>query len=155
MIPEFRKLSDDEVELLVKAPILVCILIAGADDHIDNNEIRKAIDLAKKRQEKLHTRLVELYLEVGEDFEDKLKILIQSFPLKEKDRSPIIVEQLSKLNSVFPLIEKSFVKDYYNSLKELAIGVAKSSGGVLGISSVGDKEAEYINLEMIKDPSIN
>ncbi|MBK8292958.1 MAG: hypothetical protein IPK96_20495 [Flammeovirgaceae bacterium] len=42
MIPEFEELSQAEIELMHKAPILVCILIAGADDHIDNREIKKA-----------------------------------------------------------------------------------------------------------------
>ena len=43
MIPEFEELSQAEIELMHKAPILVCILIAGSDDHIDNREIKKAL----------------------------------------------------------------------------------------------------------------
>ena len=47
MIPEFEELSQAEIELMHKAPILVCILIAGADDHIDNREIKKALLLTE------------------------------------------------------------------------------------------------------------
>ena len=31
MIREFEKLTDSEIDLMLKAPVLVCILIAGAD----------------------------------------------------------------------------------------------------------------------------
>jgi len=49
MIQEFDELSQAEIELMYQAPILVCILIAGADDHIDNREIKKALALTEKK----------------------------------------------------------------------------------------------------------
>lgn len=84
MIQEFNLLSSSERELMHKAPILVCILIAGADGRIDQNEIRKAIELATNRHVAGQSRLLDFYDEVGENFEDKLKIVLQSFPVKEK-----------------------------------------------------------------------
>ncbi|MBK7652308.1 MAG: hypothetical protein IPJ20_18570 [Flammeovirgaceae bacterium] len=50
MIQEFDELSQAEIELMHQAPILVCILIAGADDHIDNREIKKALALTEKNK---------------------------------------------------------------------------------------------------------
>jgi hypothetical protein len=152
MIPEFSRLTEEEVELMHKAPILVSILIAGADDHIDRNEIKKVIDLTGKKFKKENSRLLPFYREVGEDFEDKLKILLQEFPLREADRAPKIVEQLSQVSSVLTKIEKGFAGELYLSLKEIAEAVARSSGGLLGLSKVHDKEATYLKLEMIKSP---
>ena len=51
MIPEFQKLDDAEIELVLKAPILVCILIAGADGDIDRKEINKAISIDDNLQQ--------------------------------------------------------------------------------------------------------
>ena len=48
MIPEFKNLNEQEAELMQKAPILVSILIAGADGKIDNKEVRQAIAIAEK-----------------------------------------------------------------------------------------------------------
>jgi len=48
MIDEFKELSQEEVDLMLKVPALVCILIAGADNKIDQTEIKEAIALPKK-----------------------------------------------------------------------------------------------------------
>ena len=154
MIPEFNLLSSGEIELMHKAPILVCILIAGADGRIDRNEISKAIGLATNRQRAGKSRLLDFYNEVGEDFEDKLKIVIQGFPVKEKERAPKVINELTQLNDILPKLDKEFSIEFYNSLKEIAMEIAKSSGGLLGLkTSVGEEEARYLTLSMIKDPS--
>jgi uncharacterized tellurite resistance protein B-like protein len=153
MIPEFKVLSSDEVELMHKAPMLVCILIAGADGRIDQSEITKAISLATQSQRTRKSRLAEFYSEVGGDFEDKLKIVIQSFPVKEKQRAPKVIAELTQLNNILSKLDNEFSIEFYKSLTEIALEIARSSGGVLGIKTVGEEEARYLTLEMIKDPS--
>ena len=153
MIPEFDSLSSNEVELMHKAPMLVCILIAGADGRIDQSEISKAISLASKRYVSGKSRLAEFYNEVGSDFEDKLKIVIQGFPVKEKERAPKVIAELTGLNPIVKRLDKQFSIEFYKSLKEIALEIAKSSGGMLGMKKVGQKEAHYLALDMIKDPS--
>ena len=153
MVPEFDDLSDSEVELMLKAPILVCILIAGADGNIDNMEIQGAIGAANKNARKSRAKLIEFYRLVSEDFEDKLKVLIQSFPGDAKKRTALVVEELSQLNSVLSKVNRPFAVDFYKSIKEIAQMIAESSGGVLGLNKVGDEEAKLVGLSMIKDPS--
>lgn len=153
MIPEFNKLSQSEIELMHKAPILVCILIAGADDHIDNKEIKGAIALTEKKQKRSKSKVLSFYRELGEDFEDKLKIVIQGFPISVEERSPLLVGELTKLNSVFKKLEHDFAIEFYESLREIASEIAKSSGGLLGLNKVGDEEAKLVQLTMVKDPA--
>ena len=153
MIPEFDKLSQAEIELMHKAPMLVCILIAGADDHIDNKEIRKAITLTEKKQKRAKSHLLEFYKEVGEDFEDKLKIVIQSFPVDVEERTPLVIESLEHIDGVLKKVDRNFAIEFYKSLREIAKEIANSSGGVLGLKSVGDEEAKLMELPMVKDPA--
>lgn len=153
MIPEFDKLSQAEIELMHKAPMLVCILIAGADDHIDNKEIRKAITLTEKKQKRAKSHLLEFYKEVGEDFEDKLKIVIQGFPVDVEERTPLVIESLEHIDGVLKKVDRNFAIEFYKSLREIAKEIAKSSGGVLGLKSVGDEEAKLMELPMVKDPA--
>jgi hypothetical protein len=153
MIPEFGKLSSHEVELMLKAPILTCILIAGADGNIDRKEIESAIQFARKNQKKAQANLLEFYREVGEDFEDKFKVVLQGYPGDAAERSKVIVEELSTLNSVLPKLDKAFAAGFYTSIREIAINIAKSSGGLLGLNKVGAEEARYLELSMIKDPA--
>ncbi len=49
MFHDLQHLTDSEKDFLMKSPILVCILIAGADGTIDRKEINEAIVQAKKK----------------------------------------------------------------------------------------------------------
>jgi superfamily I DNA/RNA helicase len=153
MIAAFEKLTDSEMELMLRAPLLTCILIAGADNDIDRKEIQEAIHVARKKANKSKASLMEFYRLIGEDFEDKLKIVLQSYPVEATQRNPLIIEELTMLNSIFPKLSKTFASEFYSSLKEVARKIASSSGGLLGLRSIGQEEARYVNLPMIKDPS--
>ncbi len=141
------------MEQMFKAPILTCILIAGADNDIDRKEIQSAMNIAKTKQRKGKARLMALYQIISEDFEDKLKVVIQSYPVETTQRTPLIVEELAELNSVLAKIEKSFAQEFINSLREIALTIAQSSGGILGLKSIGAEEARFVKLPMIKDLS--
>jgi hypothetical protein len=153
MIPEFDALSESEIELMHKAPILVCILIAGADNDIDKAEMKVAINLARKKSKRNKSRLMEFYVSVAEDFEDKIKIVIQGFPVEAEQRNMLIMKELSKINSILTKLGKPFAIQFYESIKEIAKKIAESSGGILGMRSIGTEEARYVGLPMIKNPA--
>jgi hypothetical protein len=152
MMKEFRKLEPHEYEFMLKAPLLVCILIAGADGKIDRNEMQEAISIAS-RNKNTKGVLSEYFQEVSNDFEDKLKVLIQGYPYESTQRSPIIIDELSAINAIWPKLNHDFALSFYNMLLDLSARVASSSGGWLGIRSVGSQEAKYVKLPMISDPS--
>jgi hypothetical protein len=154
MIPEFRGLAESEVELILKAPILVCILIAGADGTIDKKEVKEAIAIAGEL--KNSTGVLSGYLkESAQDFEDKLKIVVQAYPYMADKRNPIIVEELSQLNALWGRLGREFSSAFYNLLLNIADKIANSSGGLLGIRSVDEDEARFIHLPMIQNPTKN
>jgi tellurite resistance protein len=68
---EFNELSESQLELVYKAPVLVCILIAGADGEIDKKEIKEAIKIAEKETIK-NSPLTPFFKVMAEDFEDKI-----------------------------------------------------------------------------------
>jgi len=152
MIKEFDKLTESEVELMLKAPVLVCILIAGADGTIDRKEIKEAIAQTRKR----NISALSGYLsEVSQDFEDKLKVLIQSYPYESTQRNPIIIDELHNINSLWSKMDKGFSIQFYQMLRDLAVKIAGSSGGLWGLKSVANEEAKYLHLPMVMDPSKN
>jgi len=152
MIREFENLSEREIELMLKAPLLVCILIAGADGTIDKKEIREAIVITQRNKKTLGI-LASYFKEISEDFEDKLKVIIQGYPYESTQRSPIIIEELVELNKIFPKLDNTFAKSFYDTLLDLAEKIASSSGGLLGIKSIGAEEALYVHLPMIQRPA--
>ncbi len=153
MLKEFDKLKGIETETMLKAPMLVCILIAGADNTIDDKEIKGAIELSKKGKAK--AVLGPYYQLVAEDFEDKLKVILQELPDNPEERNALIIKELASLNAILPKISRSFTIEFYKSLTYIAHKVAESSGGVLGMKTVGEEEMELVNLPMIKDPATN
>ena len=155
MITEFKRLTDQETELLMKAPILVCILIAGADGTIDRKEIQEAIRYAEKKHKRTTTAVAQVFKDLATDFEDKFKIILQAYPYESTQRSPLLVEELSGLNALWSKVDEAFAKEFYTTLKEIAAHIASSSGGILGYNSVGSEEAQYIELSMIENPAKN
>lgn len=138
---------------MLKAPILVCMLVAGADGKIDSKETNKAIQVAR-RKAKSNNVLWQYFSVASEDFEDKLRILLQGYPSAPEARNEILVEELSALNAILPRVESSFRRQFYSLLRELAREVAASSGGLLGYNAIDKEEAKYIGLDMIRPPEL-
>lgn len=153
MITEFEPLEESEVDLLLRAPLLVSILIAGADGKIDKSEVKEAIDLSRSKQKRARKDLIDYYREVGTDFEDKLKILISHLPTDVEKRSVEIEKELKGLNKILPKLDRTFAGELYVSLKDIAKKVAEASGGILGYMSIGYEESKFLDLKMVKDPA--
>ncbi|MFT5641934.1 MAG: tellurite resistance protein, partial [Cyclobacteriaceae bacterium] len=61
MLKEFENLREDEIDVLLKAPVYVAILIAGADGNIDKSERKEAIEIAHSKQSRAREQLVDYY----------------------------------------------------------------------------------------------
>ena len=152
MVKEFENLREDEVEVLLTAPVYVAILIAGADGEIDKSERKEAIEVAHSKQGRAREQLVEYYKEVGLSFEEKFTRLISELPEDADERGKAITTELRKLNFILPKVDKNFSFKLYASLKDLAKKIAEASGGILGYLSVSYEESKLIELKMINDP---
>ena len=153
MIEEFKKLRDDEIEVLLKAPVLVAVLIAGADSKIDKGEIEQAIKVAESKKSRAREQLLPYYKEAGIDFENKLNHAIAELPSGVDERNDAITKELRKLNHILPKIDIAYAIKLHASLKDMAKKIAEASGGVLGYMSVSYEEAKLMDLPMLKDPS--
>ncbi len=149
----FEPLREDQIELMHRAPLLVAILIAGADDNIDKKEIREAINISKLKQSKSRVLLRDFYSEVGLDFEEKLNDEIAGLPSLARKRNPVIIEELGKLNLILPKLDKQFAVQFYESMKDIAKRIASASGGILGYMAVDYDEQKLMDLKMIRNPA--
>lgn len=153
MIKEFENLREEEIKVLLNAPVYVAILVAGADGNIDKSERKEAVEVARSKQSRAREQLVEYYKEVGASFESSFNRLIDELPENAEERNKIINAELRKLNVIFPKLDQDFVVKLYASLKELAKRIAEASGGVLGYLSISYEESKLVELSMINDPS--
>jgi len=153
MINYFDSLDEEEIEIMRRAPVLIAILIAGADNKIDKSEIKEALRISKYKPIKARNLLVEFYQLIGADFEYNLIEEIASLPREVRKRNPVIISELEKLNKILPKLDKKFAIQFYESMKDIAKRIAKSSGGVLGYISVDYEESKLMELKMIKSPA--
>lgn len=152
MVEEFSGLSSNEKELMYKVPVMVSILIAGADNDIDRSELHQAVSLSRIKQTKAREDLIDFYREAGKDFEDKMKIMIQRYPANATERNAQIIAELERVNEILPKLDNRFAVEFYASIRDMAKKIAEASGGVLGYLAVGYEESKLIGLDMIKDP---
>ena len=153
MIAEFDNLNQAEIDLMYSLPIYVAVLIAGADGKIDGVEVKKAVAISGLKTTKARKELIDYYQQVNTDYEDKLKMTIANLPSGTKEREKMLIEEIGKVNDIFPKLETSFAVKLYASLKEIAKHIAEASGGVFGYMSVGYEESKLIDLKMIKKPA--
>ncbi len=155
MIPEIQQLSEEEKDLLYKSPLLVTILIAGADDNIDKDERESALLSTTFNYQTFveEPSLENFYKEVTKNFMGKLNKMIKTLPPDANSRNPVISVELEKLNEVLPKLDNEFAQLFYESLRSLAHHVAKASGGFMGMGSISSDEKEWVDLTMIHSPA--
>ncbi|XOV94750.1 MAG: hypothetical protein ACFHWX_08600 [Bacteroidota bacterium] len=152
MVKEFEGLREDEINLLLKTPAYVAILIGGADGEIDKKEYAEAVEILHLKQSKAREQLIDYFHEVGKTFQQDLDRLIKELPEDTEARTKAISTELRKLNIILPKIDKTFAIKLYASLKEFAKRIAEASGGVLGYLSVSFEESQLLDLKMIHEP---
>jgi hypothetical protein len=152
-IPELSKLNEEEFSIITKAPAYVSLLIAGADSNIDRDEIKEAISVTKLKQNRARKELLNYYQAVAPDFEKTLTGLLNNLPKEPEERSKLVVEELKKLNTILPKLDKQFAIQFHASMRDIARKVAEASGGVFGYMAIGYEESKLIDLKMINDPA--
>ncbi len=152
MIREFEHLSDSEKELMYQAPALVTVLVAGADNNIDKQEVEKAMSLAELKTYRSRRVLREYYKEVFNIFEKTFLDAVMELPETAAERNPLIEEKLRRINFILPKLDKKFAQQFYASICDFAKSVAEASGGVLGYFSISAEENRYVSLRMIRRP---
>ncbi|NUM30886.1 MAG: hypothetical protein HUU47_01000 [Bacteroidetes bacterium] len=152
MLYHISKLKQSEQELVRNVPILVSILIAGSDGVIEKNEIEKALKTIHTKSFSETSDIRYLYKDIENNAENAMNNMLKSLPEDHLEREAIITAELTKLNEIFPKLDKNIAIDFYKSLRNFAVQVANTSGGVLGVMKINYNEKEMLKLPMIKNP---
>lgn len=152
MVDVFRTLRDDEIEIMLNAPAMVAVLIAGADDDIDKDEIAEAIHYATTAKHR-YDKLGEYFEEVANKFESIFKDYIQDLPTDLDTRQHTITSYLRQLNGILPKVQPEVATQIHKFLLDQAKVVAEASGGIFGMKRISKAEAKYLPLDMIDKPA--
>ena len=154
MINQLHSLNEDEKKTILDAPLLVAILIAGADKNIDSAEKERTMKLIHTKTFSEHHEIADnIYKALDQNAEERWNNVALGLSANPKFRTPEIQDRLKELNDILPKLNFGFALEYYESLKDFAVYVANASGGIFGIGSISDKEKVFIHLDMINKPS--
>ena len=150
----YSNLKSSEKDLLLKAPLLVGMLIAGADGIIDSKEQKRLSNSLYVKARKHGNELEELYQKLIDNLNIYLIDFMHTYPRDADERNREIVKKLGELNEILSKLDKSFAHNYYQNLRFVARRTAKASGGYFGLGGIGKKEKKFIMLTMILDPGL-
>ncbi len=143
-------IDDQQYADLVDSLPLITVLIAGADDKIDEQELNWAEKLTHIRTYADPEELNEFYEVVEGVLEEKLQYWINKLPDEVSERENAITRHLKKLNDIFPCLPNAVAYQLYESFTSFAEHIAKASGGFLRFGSISSHEKKWIGLPMIE-----
>jgi len=141
------QLSEEEVNFLAKCPAVVTVLIAGADQHIDNSEKNWATKLVHYRTFTSDPLLNEYYRRVEEHFEENLSELLEKWDPSNAEES--LSQELANAKPILEKLDDEYAEMIRKSWRSLAKKVAEASGGLLGFGSINAAEEHLIDLPML------
>lgn len=149
MLKEFRNLEASEITRLKDALPLITILVAGADDNMDEVELTEAQRLADIRSFVNTGLLTGFYEQVAEGLAQRINALSLELPNEVVARQAEITSRLEPLNAIFAKMARPFGYLYYRDFVSFAHHIAEAHGGFMRFMTVGPKEAKVIELPML------
>ena len=130
MIRQFEKLTNDERELLVKAPVLVSVLASCSLNKVNKAQKADAIKLAHLKTFTANPLLLSYYAAAEKTFKDEFEATIKKyFPFDDAKRKDLKVE-LERVNLVIGKLDKKYADMLRNSLDGYARHVKKAAHSV-------------------------
>ncbi len=147
---QFNSLSEEQKAILIQAPVYIAYLIGGADNNFDEKEVEIAKYTVNLRKNVGDPFLFDYYALAAENFNEQLDVLVAKYEnLEAAARTSLLIEELQKVNDIFPQVDSLYAKTLLNSWKSFAREVAAASGGFLGMLSVSYEEEHFLDLGMI------
>jgi hypothetical protein len=149
-IEHFEALTEQEVHLLMDAPALITILIGAADGNLDREERTWSEKMLKARTYGKPKLLHAYNVHVAEQFWAGMNGFLHELPDDVTTRSSLIEGQLSGINAIMEKLSPEVAGNLYAGFLRLAGETARASGGFLRFGAIGEAEARWVDLPMIR-----
>lgn len=145
-----RNLNDGEKETIMNAPIYVGILIGCADGEMSADESARIEKVIKTKTFSEKNDVHYLYEDLAENnLHQTIIDLFNASGSTVEEKSQFAHDKLASINTILPKLNPTYAVQYRDSLHDVAVAVAKASGGVLGIGTISVEEKELLDLPMI------
>ena len=145
-----RNLNDTEKQSMMNAPIHVGLLIGSVDGEVSKKELDRIEGIIKTKTFSEDNDVHYLYVDlVKDDLSGKISTIFDTLGNTAEERVNEATAALKGLNSILPKLNPTYALQFRDSLHDIAVEVAKASGGVFGMGSISEEEKELLNLPMI------
>ena len=145
ILSSIGKLSDEDQDLLYKAPAIVTIMIAGADKDIDKKEEIRARKLVNYRTFTSDLFLHDYYEAVNSRFEHDFHELLAAW--SPETGAKAMSNALAEVGKVVAKMPEDHAESLKTSLRSLATKVAEADGGFLHMGGISIEERELLDLK--------
>lgn len=155
MIEGLESLSIEEQEFMLNVPVLITIMIADADNVIDEAEKDVAEKLAVIRSVRGRLPVQAYYRHLKDDFRERLKKHIDHYGATTLNSDEVIRQisaDLETLNLIWNKLDRDVAIGFYQSFCSFAENIAKASGGFFKFGTISPEEKKLIELNMIQNP---
>jgi hypothetical protein len=152
MHSKIAHLSHEEQQLIHDAPVLVTVLLAGADGDFLQSEIKEAVKIIHIKTYSESKDVRGVYKDIDGHSAEMIDEMIHSLPHIPLERTNILKARLSGLNHIFPKLDHAFAVDLFKSLRELAYYVSRAHDGGMGISYRNEQEKHLVHLDFLHEP---
>lgn len=121
---ELKKLSQDDLYLLLKAPAIVSFMAAATEGKMDEKEKADAIELSHLRTYTSEEMLQPYYKEVEKNFKAELNELIRNYSLMDEEKKRELQDKMEKINAIINKLDPAFALSLKESLNTYAKHVA-------------------------------
>ncbi|GAA0195686.1 hypothetical protein GCM10009122_59930 [Fulvivirga kasyanovii] len=125
MKDQLNKLSEEDRELLLKAPALFSLLAASTDGPITKSEKAEAIELSHLRTFTAPPTLQPYYREVEKVFQRDLERLIDKYSPITEEQQEALQEEAESVYAILDKLDENFKLDMVISLKSYARHVGR------------------------------
>lgn len=132
MIKEFEKLTNEERDLLYKAPVLVSVLVSSSFNEIEINKSQKAdaIKLAHLKTFTAMPLLIPYYTEVEKCFKAVFEEAIKKYFPFDEDKRNELKKEVESTNLIIMKLDKEYSEALVKSFEKYAKHVKAATHSV-------------------------
>lgn len=130
MIIQFEKLTDEERELLLKAPALLSVLAASGDRKISDTQIADAKRLAHLKTFTAKPLLLSYYDEVEKRFNKNFDATVKKYAPFDTSKRDALKKEIDVVNAIISKLDPEYAALLHKSLAGYADHVRRADHNV-------------------------
>ncbi len=127
MIPQLEKLSIQEQELVMKAPVLLSVLASCSDHGINKTQKTDAIKLAHIKTFTAVPELQPYFKEVEKNFTEQFEQVAEKYYPYDEDQRNLLKLEIIKMQKIIAKLSPSYALALGKSLERYTIHVKRAT----------------------------